>query len=158
MAPLSFLLSLLLPIAAAASLLRLSARRVAQLQQQHSKALQGALHRATAALGARRQLRSLNGEALEIKAFDHAVRLVPPICIGVFNKVVSLAFSIALSVSLSVSIYGGVSPLYKYLVSLTGCLPPSPPVPAGCAACGTCCSQQGGSCCSVPVLCSSRMS
>ncbi|XP_026190752.1 uncharacterized protein LOC34618574 [Cyclospora cayetanensis] len=73
-APFTFLMSLLLPIAAAAALLRLSARRVAALQQQHSRALQVALQRATGALSSRKQLRSLNGEALEIKAFDAALR------------------------------------------------------------------------------------
>lgn len=74
-APVSFLLSLLLPVAAAAFLLRLSARHVALLQQQHSRALQDVLRRATGALAARAQLRSLNGEALEVKAFDSGVQL-----------------------------------------------------------------------------------
>lgn len=73
-APCSFLLSLLLPVACVAGLFRLSARHVARLQQQHSKALQGALQRATGALSSRGQLRSLNGEALEAKAFGDAVR------------------------------------------------------------------------------------
>ncbi|KAL8434307.1 hypothetical protein ACSSS7_003251 [Eimeria intestinalis] len=73
-APLSFLLSLLLPVCAAAFLLRASGRRVSALQQQHSRALQRALQRATGALGARKQLRSLNAEAYELKAFDSAVR------------------------------------------------------------------------------------
>ncbi|CDJ60369.1 ATP-binding cassette, putative [Eimeria maxima] len=51
----------------------LPARHVARLQQQHSKALQGALQRATGALSSRGQLRSLNGEALEAKAFGDAL-------------------------------------------------------------------------------------
>ncbi|OEH77873.1 putative ATP-binding cassette [Cyclospora cayetanensis] len=51
-----------------------ASRRVAALQQQHSRALQVALQRATGALSSRKQLRSLNGEALEIKAFDAALR------------------------------------------------------------------------------------
>lgn len=72
--PLFFLMSLLLPIAAATAVLRLSARSVAKLQQQHSRALQVAFQRATVALNSRRQLRSLNGEAVEAKAFDMAVR------------------------------------------------------------------------------------
>lgn len=72
--PLFFLMSLLLPIAAATAALRLSAKSVAKLQQQHSRALQVAFQRATVALNSRRQLRSLNGEAVEAKAFDMAVR------------------------------------------------------------------------------------
>ncbi|KAL8430772.1 hypothetical protein Efla_004008 [Eimeria flavescens] len=72
-APVSFLLSLLLPVSAAAFVLRLSARHVSSVQQQHSRALQGALQRATGALGARKQLRSLNAEAYELKAFDSAL-------------------------------------------------------------------------------------
>ncbi|KAL8452379.1 hypothetical protein Emed_001384 [Eimeria media] len=72
-APLSFLLSLLLPISVAAFLLRVSGKQVSALQQKHSKALQGALQRATVALGARKQLRSLNAEAYELKAFDSAL-------------------------------------------------------------------------------------
>ncbi|CDJ41869.1 ATP-binding cassette, putative [Eimeria tenella] len=71
--PLFFLMSLLLPIAAATAVLRLSARSVAKLQQQHSRALQVAFQRATVALNSRRQLRSLNGEAVEAKAFDMAL-------------------------------------------------------------------------------------
>ncbi|KAL8455687.1 hypothetical protein Emag_000509 [Eimeria magna] len=72
-APLSFLLSLLLPVSVAAFLLRVSGKQVSALQQQHSKALQGALQRATVALGARKQLRSLNAEAYELKAFNSAI-------------------------------------------------------------------------------------
>ncbi|KAL8275106.1 hypothetical protein Esti_000985 [Eimeria stiedai] len=72
-APLSFLLSLLFPVSAAGFLLRVSGRRVSALQQQHSRALQEALQRAARALGARKQLRSLNAEAYELKAFDSAL-------------------------------------------------------------------------------------
>lgn len=75
LAPLSFLLSLLPPVAVSAFVLRLSARRVSVLQQQHSKAVQEALQKAMRALSARQQLRSLNGEALEMKAFESKVQL-----------------------------------------------------------------------------------
>lgn len=74
LAPPSFLLSLLLPIAFSGFLFRLTARKSRKLQARQSTALSRALHHASEVLHNRRAVRALNAEVLENKNFEREVR------------------------------------------------------------------------------------
>ncbi|CBZ52633.1 putative ATP-binding cassette [Neospora caninum Liverpool] len=69
LAPTSFLLSLLLPTAAAGFLLRATAKRSRQLQSAQTRALSSTLAHASQVLQNRKSVRSLNAEAFEIAKF-----------------------------------------------------------------------------------------
>ncbi|PHJ16074.1 abc transporter transmembrane region domain-containing protein, partial [Cystoisospora suis] len=76
LAPPSFLLSLLCPIAVSGFLFRLTARKSRRLQAEQSRALSHAVHHASEVLQNRRLVRALNAEMLENRNFERQLAAV----------------------------------------------------------------------------------